>query len=43
MLKSVLKALGLDPNDRAVARYREQAVRIRELESEVSALSDEEL
>ena len=43
MLKSVLKALGLDPNDRTVARYREQAVRIRELESEVSALTDEEL
>ena len=43
MLKSVLKALGLDPNDRLVARYREKAVAIGELAEEVAKLSNQEL
>ncbi len=43
MLKGVLKALGLDPNDRTVNRYRDKAEEIGTLEREAETLSDEEL
>ena len=43
MLKGILKALGLDPNDRTVARYRDKAEEIALLEKDVQALSDEEM
>ena len=43
MLKGVLRVLGLDPNDRALARYRRAAEAVDALEAQVSALSDEEL
>ncbi|MDR1472678.1 MAG: preprotein translocase subunit SecA [Synergistaceae bacterium] len=43
MFKGVLKALGLDPNDRIVSRYRNTASDIGLLEKEVQRLSDEEL
>ncbi|MFA7621892.1 MAG: preprotein translocase subunit SecA, partial [Aminobacteriaceae bacterium] len=43
MLDSIKKALGLDPNERALKRYREIAETINALEPFISALSDEEL
>ncbi|MDR1020116.1 MAG: hypothetical protein LBL73_05100, partial [Synergistaceae bacterium] len=43
MLKGLLKALGLDPNDRIVGRYSGKADEITELGPEVQKLSDEEL
>ena len=43
MLKGVLRALGLDPNERALSRYRRVAEAVGDLESSVSALSDQEL
>ncbi|TDY65185.1 protein translocase subunit secA [Aminivibrio pyruvatiphilus] len=43
MLDKLKKVLGLDPNDRALKRYREKAEEINLLEPETSALTDEEL
>ncbi len=43
MLKSLKKAFGLDPNERALKRYREVADRINSIEERVSSLSDEDL
>ena len=43
MLDKLKKALGLDPNDRALKRYREKAEEINRLEPETAALTDEEL
>ncbi len=43
MLDSIKKALGLDPNERALKRYREIAETINGLEPSIYALSDEEL
>ena len=43
MLDKLKKALGLDPNDRALKRYREKAEEINLLEPETAALTDEEL
>jgi preprotein translocase subunit SecA len=43
MLKGLKRALGLDPNDRALKKYRETVQVINSLEEEVSQLSDEEL
>ena len=43
MLKGILKAFGLDPNDRLVARYRDLASDIGVLEKTVETLPDEEL
>lgn len=43
MFGSIKKALGLDPNERALKRYREATDRINALEPFVSAMSDEEL
>ena len=43
MLKSVLKALGLDPNERLVDRYRSTASDIEVLEKTVREMSDETL
>ena len=42
-LNGVIKALGLDPNDRAVAKYEKKTEIIDSLEPEVEKLSDEEL
>ena len=42
-LNGVIKALGLDPNDRAVAKYEKKTQIIDSLEPEVEKLSDEEL
>ena len=42
-LNGVIKALGLDPNDRAVAKYEKRTEIIDSLEPEVEKLSDEEL
>lgn len=43
MLKGMLKALGFDPNDRLVAKYRDRASHISALEEEVQNLTDSEL
>lgn len=43
MLKGILKVLGLDPNDRALSRYRRVVEAINALEDQVSAMSDREL
>ena len=43
MLKGVLKALGLDPNERLVDRYRSTASDIEVLEKTVREMSDETL
>lgn len=43
MLDSLKRALGLDPNERALRRYRQRVVRINELEAELHSLNDEEL
>ncbi len=40
MFESLIKALGLDPNDRAIKRYREKVERINTLEQEISSLDD---
>ncbi|MDL2297570.1 preprotein translocase subunit SecA [Synergistaceae bacterium OttesenSCG-928-D05] len=43
MLGGVIKALGFDPNDRALARYEERANIIDSFEPEMQKLSDEDL
>lgn len=43
LFNSVIKALGFDPNDRAIARYEEKAKIIDSFEPEVQKLSDSEL
>ena len=43
LFSGVIKALGLDPNDRAIARYEEKAAVIDSFEPEVEKLTDEEL
>ncbi|WP_029165332.1 preprotein translocase subunit SecA [Aminiphilus circumscriptus] len=43
MLDSLKRALGLDPNERALRRYRQRVVRINELEAALRSLNDEEL
>ena len=43
LFSGVIKALGLDPNDRAIARYEEKAAIIDSFESDTEKLSDEEL
>ncbi|MBL3592864.1 MAG: preprotein translocase subunit SecA [Synergistaceae bacterium] len=43
MLQSLKKMLGLDPNDRALKRYRTLADQINALEETMTPLSDEEL
>jgi len=43
LFNTVVKALGFDPNDRAVARYAEKAKIIDSLEAEQKKLSEEEL
>lgn len=43
MLQALKKALGLDPNDRALKRYRELADQINDLEPSMTPLPDEEL
>ena len=43
MFKGLLKALGLDPNDRIIARYSDKADEITALGPEVQKLPDEEL
>ncbi|MDR1943363.1 MAG: preprotein translocase subunit SecA, partial [Synergistaceae bacterium] len=43
MFKGLLKALGLDPNDRMIARYRDRVSGISVLRDKVKALSDDEL
>ncbi|NLA91229.1 MAG: preprotein translocase subunit SecA, partial [Synergistaceae bacterium] len=43
MLDKLKKALGLDPNERALKRYREKTEEINLLEAQMEALSDEEL
>lgn len=43
MLDKLKKVLGLDPNDRALKRYREKAEEINLLEPETAALTDDEL
>jgi Preprotein translocase subunit SecA (ATPase, RNA helicase) len=43
MFESLVKALGLDPNDRAIKRYRERVDRINALEAEVSSWDDSTL
>ncbi len=40
MFESLVKALGLDPNDRAIKRYRERVARINALEEEISSWDD---
>ncbi|MDO4988211.1 MAG: preprotein translocase subunit SecA [Synergistes sp.] len=42
-LNGIVKALGLDPNDRALARYRKTVDIINSYEGDVEKLSDEEL
>ena len=39
----VIKALGFDPNDRAIAKYEEKAAIIDSFEESVKKLTDEEL
>ncbi|MDR3331517.1 MAG: preprotein translocase subunit SecA [Synergistaceae bacterium] len=43
MLKGILKALGLDPNDRLVAKYRDRASDIGLIEGDVERKSDDDL
>lgn len=43
MLKGILKALGLDPNERALGRYGEIAREISSYEENIEKLSDDEL
>lgn len=43
LFSSVIKALGFDPNDRAIARYEEKAKIIDSFETEAQKLSDGEL
>ncbi len=43
LFDGVIKALGLDPNDRAIAKYEEKAAIIDSFEDSVKKLSDEEL
>lgn len=43
MLNKLKKALGLDPNERALKRYREKTEEINLLEKGIKSLSDEEL
>lgn len=43
LFSGVIKALGLDPNDRAIARYEEKALIIDSFEPLVKELTDEEL
>lgn len=43
LFNSVIKALGFDPNDRAIARYEERAKIIDSFEPVTQKLSDEEL
>ncbi|MBP8684731.1 MAG: preprotein translocase subunit SecA, partial [Synergistaceae bacterium] len=43
MFSGVIKALGLDPNDRAIARYEEKASIIDSFEPQLKDLTDEEL
>jgi preprotein translocase subunit SecA len=43
MLKGLLKALGLDPNDKIIARYRDKADEITALGPEIEKLTNEEL
>ncbi len=43
LFSGVIKALGLDPNDRAIARYEEKATIIDSFEPQVKELTDEEL
>mgnify|MGYP001210683268 CR=1 FL=1 len=43
LFSGVIRALGLDPNDRAIARYEEKAEVINSFEPEVEKLNDEEL
>ncbi|ACZ18882.1 preprotein translocase subunit SecA [Thermanaerovibrio acidaminovorans] len=43
MIKGIIKMLGLDPNDRALSRYRKMVDQVNQLEDRVSALSDLEL
>ncbi|MDO5116470.1 MAG: preprotein translocase subunit SecA [Synergistaceae bacterium] len=42
-LNGVVKALGFDPNDRAIAKYEKKAELIEGREAEIEKLSDEEL
>jgi preprotein translocase subunit SecA len=43
LFSGVIKALGLDPNDRAIARYEEKASIIDSFEPQMKKLTDEEL
>ena len=43
MLNAIKKALGLDPNERALKRYGERVGEINALEGEMAALSDDDL
>ena len=43
LFSGVIKALGLDPNDRAIARYEEKASIIDSFEPQIKELTDEEL
>ena len=43
LFSGVMKALGLDPNDRAIARYEEKALIIDSFEPQVKDLTNEEL
>ncbi len=43
LFSGVIKALGLDPNDRAIARYEEKASIIDSFELQMKELTDEEL
>ena len=43
LFSGVVKALGLDPNDRLIAKYEEKAAVIDSLEPETQKLTDEEL
>ncbi|MDD4160079.1 MAG: preprotein translocase subunit SecA, partial [Synergistaceae bacterium] len=43
LFSGVIKALGLDPNDRAIARYEEKASIIDSFEPQIKDLTDEEL
>ena len=43
LFSGVIKALGLDPNDRAIARYEEKASIIDSFEFQMKELTDEEL
>ena len=43
MLERIKRALGLDPNERALSRYRDVVARINELEPEMQSMNDEAL